>query len=44
MKIDVSGLSYDEIASLLSCASFAGAVFQRVGGNVILQIPAVGVT
>jgi hypothetical protein len=44
MKIDVSGLSYDEIATLLGRVSGAGAVFQRVGRNVVLQIPAVCVT
>ena len=40
MKIDVSGLSYNEIACLLGRVSGADAVFQRVGRNVVLQIPA----
>ncbi len=44
MKIDVSGLSYQEIACLLERVSGAGAAFQRINGNVVLQIPAACVT
>ncbi|MFH1199776.1 MAG: hypothetical protein V1708_01790 [Candidatus Micrarchaeota archaeon] len=39
VKIDVSCLSYEEIAELAGRFPKAAAVFTRFGGHVVLQMP-----